>query len=316
MATKIAITGGTGFIGRHLIKKLLSEGFFQIKTLTRSSEGAELLKSLGTEPIYGDVLDKGSLSDLVKEAEVIFHLAGVVSVSSAIKNPERSFLVNTVGTLNLLEAVRLMNTECFIIFLSSDRVYGCPQVDKVNETYPIFPIDPYGATKASAEHLCQAYYRTYGITFIILRGASTYGPEQQSELLIPSLIQKLVGGEEEIRVGNLEVYRNFVYIEDLVNALYLAFLSKEKIKGEIFNVSESSVKVSTVVEILLNLSSKYLRRKPWLIQDPSLARKCEMFDKKWELDCSKIFKILNWKPQFSLGEGLERTFKSFWGRYD
>ena len=130
MKELIAITGSTGFIGSNLVRKFAHEGY-RLQCLARKESKALFLKELGAEIIYGDMLDKESLCRLVEDAAAVIHLAGIVSVSSAVKDPTNAFLVNTLGTLNLLECLRLRNKDCFIIYLSSDRVYGNPYAEVI-----------------------------------------------------------------------------------------------------------------------------------------------------------------------------------------
>lgn len=310
MSTSVVITGGTGFIGKYLVRKLISKGH-TVKCLVRKEIQAAFLKELGVELTYGDVLSKETLMGLTEGTEVVFHLAGIVSVSSAVRDPTNAFMVNTLGTLNLLESLRSSNNNCSIIYLSSDRVYGSISAERVEEGCAPQPVDPYGASKLCAEHLCRVYYRTYDIPFVILRAATVYGAGQESDLFIPSLIRKLTAGKGDVEVGNLEIHKNFVYVEDMVNALYLTFLQREKASGEIFNISERLAKVREVADVLLNLNLKYLGKIPRLVQSPSLVRRFEMANKRCELDSSKAREVLGWAPETPLEEGLEKTFKSF-----
>lgn len=312
MKATVAITGATGFIGRWLARKLTHEGY-HLKCLGRKESDVTYLKSLGTELVAGDVMEKEALERLIQQVEVIYHLAGLVSVSRAIANPLTTFLINTVGTLNLLETLRSDNrSDCLFIYLSSDRVYGNPSSSVVRESDPSVPLEPYAASKLSAEHLIQAYARAYSIPFVILRGANVYGPGQRPELFIPSVIQRVMSGEEHIRVGNLDTYRNFVYVEDLVEALYLSLLWQDQTKNEIFNISERTTKIGKVIDILLDLCQRHLGKMFQVVQDPSLLRPSEVESRKFELDCTKAHKVLGWSPKFSLEKGLEETFNFFY----
>ena len=312
MKATVAITGATGFIGKWLARKLTQEGY-HLKCLVRKESDVTYLKSLGTKLVAGDVMEKEALERLIQPVEVICHLAGLVSVSQAITNPLPTFLTNTVGTLNLLETLRSNSrTDCLFIYLSSDRVYGNPESTVVGESDPAAPLEPYAASKLSAEHLIQAYARAYSIPFVILRGANVYGPGQRPELFIPSVAQRVMSGEKHIRVGNLDTYRNFVYVEDLVEDLYLSLLQQDQTKNEMFNISERTAKIAEVIDILLDLGQRYLGKTFQVVQDPSLVRPSEVESKKFKLDCTKAHKVLGWSPKFPLEKGLEEIFKFFY----
>ena len=179
MKATVAITGATGFIGGWLARKLTQEGY-HLKCLVRKESDVTYLKSLGAELIAGDIVEREALARLVRKAKVIYHLAGSVSVSQAITNPLPTFLTNTVGTLNLLETLHSdSRTDCLFIYLSSDRVYGNPESTVVRESDPGVSLEPYAASKLSAEHQIQAYAKAYSIPFVILRGANVYGPGQR-----------------------------------------------------------------------------------------------------------------------------------------
>lgn len=309
MTGDMLVTGGTGFVGRHLVTKLVKEGY-HIRCLVRKTSEVSYLKSLGAQIIYGDITEKELPLEAVKNVAAVFHLAGKVGVSQSIKEPGTTFLVNTMGTLTLLEQIRCSGgVNCLVIYLSSDRVYGNPKSDIVTESEPTIHLEPYGASKLSAENLCQAYSRTYSIPFVIIRGANIYGPGQTGESLIPSVIHQIMSNAEYITTGNPDIYRNFVYVEDMIEALYLALLRRLQAENSVFNISEGVVRVGEIIDILSGLSLKYLGRRFRVVHNTALFRPMEIECKKYELDCSKAQQTLGWHPKYSLKEGLEQTFR-------
>ena len=309
MKANIAITGGTGFIGGHLIKRLTREGY-HLRCLVRTTSDITFLKGPNIKPIYGDITEVFSLPDLLQEASVVFHLAGQVSVSRSIENPLSTFLANTMGTLNILEALRSAGrSDCLLIYISTDRVYGNPNTEVVSESDLTFPLEPYAASKLSAEHLCQIYSKLYSIPFTILRIANVYGPGQREGLLIPSIIKQIASGREYVRLGTSNVYRNFIYVEDVIEALCLAFEPRGRAENQIFNISERAANIGEIVNTLLGLSLKYLGRKLEVLYDPSLVRPSIVDTKNYTLDCSKARDILGWSPRYPLEKALEETFR-------
>lgn len=256
-------------------------------------------------------MDKEAVKGLIQRTGVIYHLAGIASVSKSIENPSSAYHTNTLGTLNLLEALRTdKHTDCLVIYLSSDRVYGDTRSESVTETDATLPIEPYAASKLSSEHLIQAYSRAYSIPFVILRGANVYGPGQRAELLIPSVIRQMVSGGKNIRVGNVEAYRNFVYVDDLIEALNLA-LKCSSARNEVFNIAGEGAKVREVIDILIKLGAERLGRECEVVVDSSLRRSSAVEGGRYSLDCNKASKVLGWQANFSLEEGLQETLESF-----
>lgn len=249
----------------------------------------------------------------IPNVDVVFHLAGDLNIFKAINEPENVFRNNVLATLNLLEAIRKRGIECAIIFISTDRVYGKPSKDIVDETESPTPLESYAASKIACEALCRAYYATYSIPFVILRAANTYGPRQSTKLFIPTVIQQIITNRN-IRVGSLDVYRNFVYIKDLI-AAFMKASTLESAKNKIFNVSESGVKIEDVVSLLSRLGEKYLDKKFKIKTDPNLFRPSGTEIRRFSLDCARARRILNWKPKFPLKRGLDTTFRWYLDNY-
>ena len=309
MKTTLAITGGTGFIGRHLARRLTEEGY-RLRCLVRRTSDITYLNSLGVELVYGDITEEKTLPDLLHQVEAVFHLAGQVSVSQSIEDPSSAFFTNAVGTLKLLEILRSNNrTDCLVVYLSSDRVYGDSKSELVAELALTVPLEPYAASKLCAEHLCHSYSKAYSIPFVILRGANVYGPGQSSKLFIPSIIQQIVSGEKHVSVGNLDNYRNFIYVEDVVDALYLALSRGNQIKNETFNIAGQGAKLRVITDIFSRLSLKYLGKAFQVTQEPSLVRPSEVEGRRYQLDCSKAHELLGWSPKYSLEKGLDETLR-------
>lgn len=307
MKDQIAVTGATGFIGRHLVLRMQQEGY-RLRCLVRPSGDTARLQGLGVDLVCGDLADEDSLRRLVREVDVVVHLAGQVSVSQALSDPSSVFLSHAVGTLNVLEAIRQSGEpDCAIIYASSDKVYGTSCHGRVDEDTPTRPSDPYGISKLSAENLCQAYSATYSIPFTIVRAATTYGPCQEANLLIPTVVDHMLRMSDRIAVGNLDVYRSFVYVEDLASALQLCISKRGEAALEVFNVAASTTKVREVLDVLLSVGSKYLAKTFHLVQDARLVRPKAVENREYELDCSKAERILGWKPHYSLPDGLEAT---------
>lgn len=310
---KVLITGGTGFIGSHLAEHLVREGH-EVHCLARRKATTSLLAQPGVELLEGDVTEAASLKGCVREAGAVIHLAGLVSVSQAVREPSATFFSHAVGTLNVLEELRRESDHPLFIYLSSDRVYGSPTLEVVDETYPPQPLDPYAAAKLSGEILSRAYAVTYLIPVVVFRVANTYGPRQLSDLFIPGIIRRIVAsGGNTIQVGHIDGYRNFIYVHDVVSACALVLANRETVRDQIFNLGHDVVPLRRVVDLLVDLSDRKLGRRIRLADDPVLARSPGVEIGKYNLDSSKAERMLGWSPRYSLEKGLEATFDYYLG---
>ena len=203
---KVLVTGGTGFIGRHLVKRLVEE---RCK-----------VASLSEKPQLGIIkkdLVKDDLSD-ISGFDVVFHLAGSTDLRAIEENPEIAFNSNVTGTFRLLEALRKYNKNLEkFIFLSSSSVYGDAKVP-VKEDSELKPVGFYGMSKLLAENICVNYRDTYGMPIIIVRAFNVYGPGMNEFSLIPKAIKTILKNDK-FNVYNEEVTRDFIFIQDLIDGL-------------------------------------------------------------------------------------------------
>lgn len=291
------VTGANGFVGRHLVPKLLKKG--NVSVLIQNGDRRGVAPELsGCDLVYGDLLDKLSLS-MASDADVVFHLAAVSFVPLCIKDPELAFRVNATGTQNLLEVLRGGSAERFV-YISTGHVYGTPNGDKVGESQPIAPNNPYGASKAAAELMVNSYAKTYGLRASILRPFNMYGPHQDADFIIPSIIRQCISSEK-IVLGDVRPVRDFLYIDDAADAM-IAASEKNGGLGETFNIgSGSGISVGDVARKIATIAGK--PDMP-IISDRSKYRAAEIM--RLVVDNSKILSI-GWKPKTSLEDGLLKT---------
>lgn len=312
--TNILLTGATGFIGRNLLKRLIDLGY-NVRCIVRDNSSLINIRKLNAEFVLGDVTSKGSIRGCMHNIDVVFHLASMVSVSDCLENPVKAFNTNALGTLNLLEEIRTeafkTHNKKFFIYLSSDRVYGKSASGIVKEEFTTNPIDPYSISKLSSEFLIKTYNVCYrNPYYIILRSANIYGYSQSKKFFIPSLINQILSGKRSIGVGNMNCYRNFIYIDDLINALVLVLERRNKCENQVFNLSESCVQMEYITRLISKLAVSYLNRKVKFHRNKHLLRPNEIEFDKFELDCSKIMKI-GWKPKYKFENGLRKMFEAY-----
>lgn len=314
MLKNILLTGAAGFVGRNLLERLVNRDY-NVRCIVMDKKKLNSIKKFNSEVIIGDITKKDTIKDCMRGIDAVFHLAAMINVSECLENPAKAFETNTVGTLNLLNEAKKetdkSGKEILFVYLSSDRVYGNAKAKIVKEETPAEPLDPYSVSKFNSELLLKSYNLCSGsISYTILRSASIYGYGQPKKFFIASVINQILKGKKEIKIGNVGYYRNFVHIEDLISALVMVLGNKKKFRNSTFNVSESSRKIKQVADSIKKISLNKLNKNIRFIKHSSLKRPKSVEFNKWTLDCSKISKM-GWKPKMSFEEGIKKTFEAY-----
>jgi len=303
------VTGGVGFIGSHLVDRLVSDGW-NVKVLDNFSSGRveNLERHKGSQKVKilrGDLKNFKEAEKLVRDVDVVFHYAANPEVRVSTTNPEIHFNENVVATFNLLEAMR-KNEVKEIVFASSSSVYGDPENIPVSEEAPIRPVSVYGASKASCESLIHAYSKLYEIKTVVLRYANVVGPRLRHGVIY-DLVMKLKKDRSRLEVlGDGQQVRSYIYIDDAVEATMIAYERTKEI-FEVYNVaSEDWITVDEVADMvirILGLKNVEYTHKPvlhgvgWLGDVKRIA-----------LDINKL-KSLGFKPRYKSQEAVELVAK-------
>ncbi len=250
------VTGGAGFIGSHIAARLLQDGH-DVRILDNFSTGKrENLDVLrGAEVIEGDVRDAAAVRRAASGVAAIFHQAAEPSVPRSIADPAGTYDVNLTGTLNVLLAAR--DAGCpRVVFASTSAVYGdAPEMPK-RETMPPAPLSPYAGSKLAGEGLCQVFSRTFGVEAVALRYFNVFGPRQDPNsayaAVIPRFLDALTAGRRPIIYGDGEQSRDFIYIDNVVDA-NLRAANATGVGGQAFNVASGSA--ITLNEMLARLAN-------------------------------------------------------------
>ena len=287
------VTGSSGFIGRHLIDALKNEKI-NILEVSRSTNSIDITKWEQVEKIPGQ--------------DMVFHLAGITNIQKAFSNPRDVYFSNCVGTLNILEWCR--NNHINKMIYISSFVYGSPLYLPIDEKHPVAPNNPYSQSKLIGEDLCKAYSRDYGFNVIILRLFNIYGPHHKGNFLIPQILSQLPKGE--VKLGNPVPKRDFIYINDAVNAILAASIAD--IHGcDIFNIASGmSYSAEEVANILIGIYFKETGKKI-SITYTKYNRKGEIADTIANIEKAK--KILKWKPMIDIETGLSMTLRAYLHEY-
>lgn len=306
MATAL-VTGGAGFIGSHIARRLLELGH-SVRILDNLSTGRmENVRDLEgrIEIIRGDIRDPETVKKALDGADYVFHQAALVSVPRSLKNPLETAEVNIKGTLNILSRSRDSKAKR-VVFASSSSIYGDPPTLPKRENMEPNPISPYALSKLAGEEWCGLYGRLYGLEAVSLRYFNVYGPNQNPEseyaAVIPKFINAVLNNKPPVIYGDGEQTRDFTYVKDVVEANVLAM----KGRPGIYNIgSGERVSINMLLEMINKIAGKpvkprHEKPRPGDIEH-SLA------------DISLAGKGLGYKPKYSLERGLGETVRWFRG---
>ena len=304
MSTKtILVTGGAGFIGSHVVDRLLSLGHkvlivddLSTGRLQNLNKGATFYHTSITRPGLEEIFER-------EQPAIVVHLAAQISVAQSVKDPVRDAEVNIQGTLRLVELSRSYGIDKFIFSSSGGAIYGEPRYMPCDEMHPVNPLSPYALSKHVGEEYLKLYHDSYRQNYVTLRYGNVYGPRQDphGEAGVVSIFtQAMLEGKQPRIYGTGEQERDFVYVDDVVEANVLAL---DEGLGE-YNVGTGKgTSINGTFELLRNVI-KY-RWSP--VYGP--ARPGEVF--KISLDSGKFQRETGWSPKISLEEGLSRTVAYF-----
>lgn len=301
---KILITGGAGFIGSHLCDKYTQEGH-SVLCLDNFMSGdltnvRHLLDCRNFKLIKGDIRDLDLLERIMRDVDVVFHLAAQIHVDRSHVEPRLTYEVNVIGTQNVLEIARLHDTKK-IIHASTSEVYGSSLYHPMDEKHPLNAPHPYGASKIAADRMCYAYIQTYGMDISILRLFNVFGPRQRDigyGGVISIFTRRVLSGMPPIIYGDGKQSRDYTYIEDAVRAYDLVLNHNEPITEPINFGSGQEVSILDLAKKIIELCGKTEAIQPVHIT----PRMGEV--KRLIADATKARNLLGWESKYDLKKGL------------
>ncbi len=307
---KIAVTGGAGFIGAHLVPALLAQGH-QVWTCDNFFMGhkQETLPWRERATLVNvDLLDPERVRESLQQfqPELLFHLAAIHYIPYCNEHPTETMRVNVEGTLNVMLAAQGCPSIRGIFFASSAAVYG--PTDKVHqESDATAPSDIYGLTKVLGEQIVSHYARQSGTNYVLGRFFNVYGPAETNPHVIPAVLQQLLDKNGRVKMGRTDTYRDFIYVDDLVRALVRIgeHLAKEKNVAATYNLASGQ---ETSIQRLVELMGKSAGLKVEINSEPARVR---AGDRQYlRADISKVRRELGWQPKVMIEQGLEQTVKA------
>jgi len=303
MSSKVLVTGGAGFIGSNLVRKLL-EKKYEVTVLDNLSIGLRdnLPKNDKLRLITGDVRDFELICKAVHGHPYVMHLAAQAFIPLSYELPLQVAEVNSIGSINVFKAC-LDHAVKRLVHVSSSEVYGSAKYKPMDEQHPLCPYSTYAVAKAAADMWAQTFHHEHKLPVVILRPFNTFGPRESLPYFIPEMIRQCMK-EPSIKVGNLETSRDFTYVEDTVDAM-IAALETPKIEGEMINIgTRQTHKMKEILDLI--------KKSVGVEEKEVIVDKGRLRPKDVDIlitDNTKARKILGWNPKVSFQEGTQRTIK-------
>ena len=293
---KVLVTGGCGFIGRHLVRELLSLGK-SVTVLDNFASAVDRSSPDGARLVSGDIREAPEVAAAVNGIDLIFHVAANASGTISVENPRFDFETNVVGTLNMLDAALQAGTKRFLQ-VASASVYGVPQRFPMDERHPTEPFVPYGTSKLAAERYALTYCATYGLDVVVGRPVAVYGPGENAKLALVEISRFLrwhLNGKPIQIVGDIDrKTRDFVHVSDLVQGLIT--IADKGPSGEVYNIGTGEeISMRALAELIGEVTGR----------EAQIAALPEITDDTYRLvaDITKL-RSLGYAPQTSLRDGI------------
>ncbi|MCK5050764.1 MAG: NAD-dependent 4,6-dehydratase LegB [Candidatus Cloacimonetes bacterium] len=309
----ILVTGADGFIGSHLTEELVRQGYNVKAFVYYNSFNSwgwldtlpEDIKSK-IEIFSGDIRDPNGVRIAMEGCDTVFHLAALIAIPFSYHSPDSYVDTNIKGTLNVLQAAKLLNTERVLV-TSTSEVYGTAQFVPITEEHPFQGQSPYSATKIGADRLAESFYRSFDLSVTIVRPFNTYGPRQSARAVIPTIITQLQNGFEEIKLGDLTPTRDFSYVKDTANGFIEIAKSDKTIGQEINIATQSEISIGDLATEIIH----QINPKAKIICDQQRIRPEKSEVNRLFGSNEKLKRLTDWVQQYSLEKGLKETIEWF-----
>jgi dTDP-glucose 4,6-dehydratase len=311
--SKVLVTGADGFIGSHLVEKLVREGK-EVKAFNfynsfnswgwLDTVSKEIMSEV--EVFSGDIRDPNGVREAMKGINEVFHLAALIAIPFSYHSPDSYVDTNVKGTLNVLQAARDFNLDRVLV-TSTSEVYGTAQYVPIDENHPFQGQSPYSATKIGADRLAESFYRSFEMPITIVRPFNTYGPRQSARAVIPTIITQLLSGKEEIKLGSLSPTRDFNYVKDTVNGFYEISKSIKTIGEEINIATQEEISIGELAEELIRQINPLAK----IVCDDQRLRPEKSEVNRLLGANKKIKELTDWKVKYTFEKGLSETIEFF-----
>jgi dTDP-glucose 4,6-dehydratase len=305
---KVLVTGAAGFIGSHLVERLVSEGA-SVRALVHYNAlnrwgNLELLPvkiRRKVEIFPGDIQDPFSVRMAVEGCDIVYHLAALIAIPYSYIAPQSFGTTNVLGAINIMEACRRLGTHK-VVHTSTSECYGTAQYVPIDENHPLQGQSPYSASKIGADMVAESYYRSFGVPVSIIRPFNTYGPRQSARAVIPTIITQILRGHS-LKLGNLPPTRDFNYVSDVVDG-FIKIAESPKSVGEVINIgSGQEMSIADLAHTIMSIMGVEVD----IIHDGQRVRPEKSEVGRLLCDNTKARKLLGWQPHVGMKEGLRTS---------
>jgi NAD dependent epimerase/dehydratase len=304
----VLVTGAAGFIGSHLVERLLAEGakvraFVRYNSRNHWGHLEDLLphQRNDVEVISGDLRDPGRVDSAVKGMDVVFHLGALIAIPYSYVAPQDVAMTNVMGTLNVLEAARRHGTSR-VVHTSTSEVYGTAQYVPIDERHPLVGQSPYAASKIGADQIALSYQLSFELPIAIARPFNTYGPRQSARAVIPAIIVQALT-QQHVMLGATFPTRDLNFVADTVSG-FLRIAETDAAIGEVINLGTGrEVSVGDVAAAIIRLVGRDIP----VVFDANRVRPDASEVERLLADATKAKTLMQWEPRHSLDEGLRAT---------
>jgi NAD dependent epimerase/dehydratase len=303
---RVCVTGGEGFIGSHLVERLVREGA-SVRVLALYNPFGRygwLDPEVHTEVelLPGDVRDPERVFQAIDGTEVVFHLAALIGIPYSYVAPSSYVQVNIEGTVNVAEACRRAGVRR-MVHTSTSETYGTAITVPISEDHPMQPQSPYSASKIGADNMALSFHHAFDLPVAVARPFNTYGPRQSTRAVIPTILSQLHRGAKEIKLGATTPTRDFTFVEDTA-AGFLAVASCDRALGQVVNLgSGQEISVGDLVKLLVEVTGS----DATIVTDEARLRPAGSEVERLLADNTRAREWTGWTPTVSLREGLTRT---------
>ena len=311
MGKRVLVTGADGFIGSHLTELLLEKGY-KVRALAyyNSFNHWGWLEEFSSHPnlevVTGDIRDPFFVKTIMKDIEVVFHLAALIAIPYSYHAPDSYVDTNIKGTLNICQAAKEMG-RIRVLHTSTSEVYGTAQYVPIDESHPKQPQSPYSASKIAADAMAMSFYNSFEIPVTVVRPFNTYGPRQSARAIIPTVITQIASGKKIIELGDLRPTRDLNFVRDTCMGFWAIEQEPATIGKEINIASNTEISMNDLVLLISKLMGTSIETKT--DRERLRPENSEVF--RLFGDNSLLKQLTGWSSRTNLEEGLKETIAWF-----
>lgn len=307
-AKKTLITGADGFIGSHLVERLVQLGYPVKAFAYYNSFGSwgwldhlpDKIKN-NIEVVMGDIRDPHGVKAAMKGCDIVLHLAALIGIPYSYHSPDTYIDTNVKGTLNIVQAARELGVSK-VVHTSTSEVYGTAKYVPIDEDHPLQGQSPYSASKIGADQIAMSFYTSFDTPVSIVRPFNTFGPRQSARAFIPTVITQIAAGHEKIKLGSLHPTRDFTFVKDTVNG-FIAVAESKKCIGEVINLgSNFEISMESTIKCIAEVMGVTVE----VIQDMQRIRPEKSEVERLWANNTKALQLTNWQPKYAGIEGFKR----------